>query len=69
MSRKNALRPLTDRLSDYQRGRRATRVMARSTIAEALARFAIEQTAPMRRGLFGRLWWIVRGLPRPKGRR
>lgn len=32
MSRKNAIKPLSDRLNDYQRGRRATRIMARRTV-------------------------------------
>lgn len=65
MSRKNAIKPLSDRLNDYQRGRRATRIMARRTVAEQLAAFVIYNTEPMRRNIFGRIWWMLRGLPRP----
>lgn len=66
MSRKNGQKALKDTLNDYQRGRRATRIMARQTIAEQLVAFTYYNTEPMRRGFFGRLWWILRGLPVPK---
>lgn len=66
MSRKNALRPLAKRMNDYQRGRRATRIIARKTIAEQLVAFTIYNTEPMRRGFLGRVWWVLRGLPQPK---
>lgn len=66
MSRKNATLPLKKRMNDYQRGRRETRIMARRTVAEQIVAFTYYNTEPMRRGFFGRVWWVLRGLPKPK---
>ncbi len=66
MSRKNAIKPLSKTMNDYQRGRRATRIMARRTIAEALAGYTIQATAPFRAGFWGRLRWVLFGMPTPQ---
>jgi len=68
MSRKNAIRPLSEKLSDAQMARRMNRIEGRRTVAEHLSRTqALQGTVLqghhnlLRRGFFGRLKWMLFG--------
>lgn len=68
MSRKNAILPLSEKLTDAQMARRGTRIMARRTVAEHLGRGLAFQGTVLeghhrifRRGFFGRLKWVLFG--------
>lgn len=68
MSRKNALKKLNRRLTPVQMARREMKTSARRTVAEQLvavqtgqSRVLMGHHALLRRGIFGRMKWMLFG--------
>lgn len=68
MSRKCALKPLKDRMTEHQAERRAQRIEARQTVAQQLGRehaitrgIVVTVFQVLQRGFWGRLKWIFLG--------
>ncbi len=70
MSRKNALKPLSDRLSPGEQNRRiqrqAARMLSRDELSRRMTGHAYHYAAFLQRGFLARLKWVLFGEPAPQ---